>query len=50
MAGGFEQSAEDYLKQNQTVTQVPDRCLLDEVMVLDGVPDNLGRVYDGPDY
>lgn len=50
MAGGFEQSAEDYLKQNQTVTQVPDRCLLDEVMVLDGVPDNLGRVYDGLDY
>jgi len=49
MAGGYEQSAKEYLKQNQTVTQAPKRCLLDEVMVLDGIPDNKGRVYDGLD-
>ena len=49
MAGGYEQSAKEYLKQNQTVTQAPKRCLLDEVMVLDGIPDNKGRVHDGLD-
>ena len=49
MAGGYEQSAEEYLKQHETVTQAPERCLLDTVMVLNGVPNNMGRVYDGLD-
>lgn len=49
MAGGYQIASKDYLEKHgdELVTQAPERCLLDEVMVLDGVPDNKGRVNDG---
>ena len=51
MAGGYQTSSTSYLEEHghKTVTQAPERCLLDEVMVLDGIPNNMGRVDDGLD-